>query len=77
MTAGEVEINLQFHHDDFRFSNGGRDGINHATNRAFGIQNRSVLLAFALGAVLGTGLFAVGDALGVEDAADDVIADAG
>src|SRR5262249_54516805 len=34
-------------------------------------------LTLALGAVLGPRLFAVGDALGVEHAADDVVADAG
>src|SRR5205823_823441 len=34
-------------------------------------------LAFLLGTVLGTRLLAVGDALRIEDAADDVIADAG
>src|SRR5262249_19518591 len=32
------------------------------------------LLAFALGAVLGTGLLAIGDALGIEHTADDVVA---
>src|SRR5262249_57911659 len=37
----------------------------------------SPLLPLALGAVLGARLLAVGDALGVEDAADDVVAHAG
>src|SRR5262249_20474847 len=35
------------------------------------------LLAFALGAVLGPGLLAVRNALGIQDAADDVVADTG
>src|SRR5262249_40052681 len=39
------------------------------------IQSRSGSLT--LGAVLGSGLLAVGDALGIEDAADDMVADAG
>src|SRR5262245_11240251 len=41
------------------------------------IRQTMLLAAFTLGAVLRPRLFAVGDALGIEDATDDVIADAG
>src|SRR5262249_45616733 len=64
--TAEVEGHVQLHHHGHlhNFVGAGRSG-------------RPCLLAVALGAVLGAGLLAVGHALGVVDAADDVVPHAG